>query len=302
MKRAVLALIVSLFLLPLTAFGVEITSIYPAVAFVGTPVTIIGGPFTSKVMVELGNQQIHPDLINPRQLIFITPQLPVGEYSLFLRDAGQASQQTYSLRIEFPPPSITSLTPASLDECATPEQQRVSLHGENIQKGAQLLLNGAVIPAAREEDLSYSFTPPTLPAGSYGVQLVNPDGKRSLPYTLEFNGRPEIESISEGENFVNYYQVIIRGKNFSHNSVLLVKEYPGGFSDYPPRQRFIPVQGRRTSPNGGTSREQAENVIYQDCHSLIYNRYPAFNQAMRIVFQVGNPDGRQTAPYETSLP
>jgi hypothetical protein len=302
MKKTALALLMSLFLIPPSVFGVEITSIYPEVAFAGTPVTIIGGPFSPEVMVDLADQQIRPELINARQLIFVTPQLPVGEYSLFLRDGAQASARTYSLRIEFPPPSITSLTPASLDECATSEQQQVSLHGENIEPGAQLLLNGAVIPFVRENELSYSFSPPPLPAGSYGVQLVNPDGKRSLPYTLGFNNLPEIDSISEGENFVNYYQVVIRGKNFFHNSVLLIKEYPGGFSDVPPRQRFIPVQGRRLPPSGTISREQAENVIYQDCHSLIYNRYPAFGQAMRIVFQVGNPDGRQTAPYETSLP
>ena len=302
MKMTVLSWLVSLILLPLAAQGAEITSIYPDVAYVGTPVTIIGGPFGPEVRVELADQQLTPRLINPRQLVFITPQLPVGEYSLYLSEGAQASAQTYSLRIELPPPVISSISPTTLDECAPAEQLRVKLEGKNIEDGAQLLLNGAVIPFVREDDLSYSFMPPPLQAGSYGVQVVNPDGKRSLPHTLWFDNRPEIESVTEGDNFVNTYQVVIRGKNFFHNSVLLVKEYPGGFSDLPPRQRFIPVQGATGFRGMKSPRIQAENINYQDCHTLIYNRHPPFGQAMRLVFQVGNPDGRQTAPYEVSLP
>ena len=100
-----------------------------------------------------------------------------------------------------------------------------------------------MIPFTRSDELSYSVTPPPLTAGSYGLQLVNPDGKKSLPQTLWFNNVPEIESVSVGDNFVNSYQMIIKGKNFFHNLALLVNEYPGGFSGMPSRQRFIPAQG-----------------------------------------------------------
>jgi|GEM_PF-672277 len=302
MKKVTLFVITLLILLPLPTLGAEISAVYPQVTYAGTPVTVIGGPFGPDVRVVVGDRELHPASIGSRQLVVITPSLPVGEYSLFLRDGGQASKNTFSIRIELPPPAISSLDPDHLDECSSPEQRQINLRGENIQRGAHLLLDGAVIPFVREDDLSLSFTPAALRAGSYGLQLVNPDGKTSLPHTLWISNLPEIESVSEGENFVNYYQVVINGKNFFHNSVLLITEYPGGMDDLPPRQRFIPAQGG-TAFNGDRARQsQSENLSFQDCHTLIYNRYPPSGQAMRITLRIGNPDGQQSEPYETNLP
>jgi len=302
MRGVVPMLLWLLLLAPLSAFAVEISSVYPKVATVGTPVTVIGGPFGQEVRIDLGGRELRPQSIGPRQLVFIIPQLPVGDYALFLREGTQTSQQTFSLRIELPPPAITTLAPDHLDECSTPEQRQVSLRGENIQAGVKLLLDGAVIPYDREDDQSLSFAPAALRAGSYGLQLVNPDGKSSLPHTLWISNLPEIDSVSAGDNFVNYYQVVISGKNFFHNSVVLITEYQSGFGDLPPRQRFIPVRGQGASNSSQAREGLAENVSFQDCHTLIYNRYPPSGQAMRMVLRVGNPDGQQSAPIEVSLP
>ena len=304
MKRAGLILLIVLMQcsFALSAFAVEIASVYPDVAFSGSPVTIIGGPFGDAVVVDLAGRQIPARRVSSRQLVFLVPELAVGEYPLFLRDGKTVSRQTFSLRIELPPPVISSLSPQSLDECALPENRQVVIRGENIQDHAQLLFAGAVVPFEREDGASLSFVPPASSAGSYGVQIVNPDGKRSLPHNLKINNQPEIESVSAGNDFVNYYQVVISGKNFSPSSILLIKEYPGGFADLPPRQRFIPNQGNAESRGAGGNRSFSGNVVFQDCNTLIYNRYPAVNQDMRIVFQVSNPDGSQSAPYEASLP
>ncbi len=304
MKRAGLILLIVLMQcsFALSAFAVEIASVYPDVAFAGSPVTIIGGPFGDAVVVDLAGRQIPARRVSSRQLVFLVPELSVGEYALFLRDGKTVSRQTFSLRIELPPPVISSLSPQSLDECALPENRQVVIRGENIQNHAQLLFAGAVVPFEREDGASLSFVPPASSAGSYGVQIVNPDGKRSLPHNLKINNQPEIESVSAGNDFVNYYQVVISGKNFSPSSILLIKEYPGGFADLPPRQRFIPNQGNAESRGAGGNRGFSGNVVFQDCNTLIYNRYPAVNQDMRIVFQVSNPDGSQSAPYEASLP
>jgi hypothetical protein len=300
MKTALLALILLLAAPPLPA--VELTAVYPQIAYAGSPVTLIGGPFGPEIRIDLAGRLLRPSSIGPRQLVFLAPPLPVGDYALFLRDGEQTSPQTFSLRIELPPPVINALVPDRLDECATPEQRQVSLRGAAIQSGAQLLLDGAVIPFSHEDEQSLSFTPTPLRAGSYGLQLVNPDGKKSLPHTLWISNLPEIESVSEGENFVNYYQVLIRGKNFFHNSVLLISEYPGGFDDLPPRQRFIPAQGSAAFSGDRARLSQSENLRYQDCHTLVYNRYPATGQAIRLVLRIGNPDGQQSEPFEVSLP
>lgn len=302
MKETVLVALILLVLTALPAAGVEISSVYPPVVAVGTPVTVIGGPFSSDVRIDLGGRQLRPRSIGTRQLVFVTPQLPAGEYALFLREGAQTSKQTFSLRIELPPPAIASISPSNLDVCSTAEQRRVSLRGDYIQPGAQLLLDGSVVPFHRENEQSFSFTPPPLRAGSYGLQVINPDGKKSLPHTLWFSSLPQIESVSEGENFVNYYQVVIRGKNFFHNSVLLINEYPGGFEDQPPSQRVIPAQGGAAFSGDNARQRQSASLSYQDCHTLIYNRYPPTGQAMRLVLRIGNPDGQQTEPYEVFLP
>ena len=302
MKIWILVILTLLLSIASPALGVEITAVYPPVAYVGTPVTVIGGPFGPQVKVDLDGHLLRPRSIGERQLVFITPQLPVGEYALFLRDGAESSKGTFSLRIELPPPLISSLSPDHLDECSSPEQRQILLRGVGIQQGTQLLLDDAVIPFVRDDDHSLSFTPPPLKAGSYGLQLVNPDGKKSLPHTLWISNLPVIESVSEGENFVNYYQVVIRGKNFFHNSVLLITEYPGGMDDLPPRQRFIPAQGGSAFSGDRARQNLSENLSYQDCHTLIYNRYPPSGQAMRLTLRVGNPDGQQSEPYEVSLP
>lgn len=281
-------------------FALEITSVYPQVASVGTPVTIIGGPFSQDLRVDLGGRQIAPQSVSSRQLVFIVPQLETGEYALFLHGTAQTTSNTASLRVELPPPAITEISPAILDECRNDAQTPVLLRGQNIHPQAQMLIDGAVVPVEREGE-SISFTPPDLRAGSHGVEIVNPDGKKSLAHTLWVNNVPEIDSVIQGDDFVNHYQVIITGKNFFHNSVLLITEYPG-VSDLPPRQRFIPAQGGASFHGQLASPVQSDSVSYQDCHTLIYNRYPPTGQAMQMVFRVGNPDGKQTAPYEVSLP
>ncbi len=297
-----LLLLAVLLLWPTRAPALEISAIYPQTASSGTPVTLIGGPFDADVLVNLAGQDIRPRSLGSRQLIFIVPSLPAGEYALYLHSGGESSPQTYSLRIELPAPEILSLEPAIIDQCSAREQRQVRLQGRHIQPGAQLQLDGRGIPFELQDDGFLAFLIPELRAGSYGLQLLNPDGKLSLPQTLWINNVPEIESVSQGEDFVNYYQVEIRGKNFLHNSTLIVDEYPGGFADLPPRQRLLPVQGRGDFSSENPRAGQVESLSYRDCNSLIYNRYPPTGQSMRLILRVGNPDGKQTDPFEVFLP
>ena len=302
MRRTALAILVVL-LAPLTASGIEISSVYPPVVAAGTPVTVIGGPFSEATKVDLGGNPVDVRLSGTRQLVFVAPQLPVGEYALFVRDGDQVSSQTLSLRIELPPPAILAIEPDHLDECSDTETRQVGVRVKDFQEGAQLLLDGAVIPYQHGSDQTFNFVPPPLRAGSYGLQLVNPDGKKSLPHTLWVSSRPEIDSISAGDDFVNYYQIVIRGKNFFQRSVLVLNEYSGSFSDLPPRQQAIPAQGGNSFHDDRLRiRRMADSVSYQDCHTLIYNRFPPTGQNQRLVFRVSNPNGEQTPPYEVSLP
>ncbi len=107
--------------------------------------------------------------------------------------------------------------------------------------------------------------------------------------------------MSVGEDFVNYYQLVIRGNNFFFRSILVVSEYPAGFSEFPPTQHSLVAQNPPTRRDSARS-PQREELYYQDCTTLIYNRFPLSGENRRLVLRVSNPDGRQSGAFEVNVP
>jgi hypothetical protein len=283
-------------LLPTPGFALEITAVAPGTVSPDSIVTVSGGPFQPNVRVILGGQSIVPKVVGDRQLVFSVPPLEEGEYSLFVQQGEESSGKAFTLRIVFPPPRITSINPTNIDECSSEAQRQVVVVGENFQPGANLLLDNGAIPHSQSGGQTITFTAPALPAGIYGVQVVNSDGRRSLPHSLWFNNVPEITSVTQGQDFTTYYQLIISGKNFQFNSTLVVNEYPIDTPDVPPQQRSIPVRRQGMSIGVG------DNVFFTGCDTLVYNRYPTSSQIKQLTLQVINPDGRATSAYTLSAP
>ena len=302
MKILVSVVFLASFLVPTLSAAVEITSVYPDPAIIGSPVTIIGGPFDPTIRVLIGGREIEPNLVDERQLVFVVPQLEAGEQALYLVGDSQTSAQTLSLLVVLPPPQISALEPSNVDECSTQEQRMISLRGEYFREGAQLMLDRQIIPATRLSDTEINFTVPPLRAGTYGVQVVNPDGSESLPHSLWLNNIPHIYDVSRGEDYISSYQLIINGINFVHNSTLIVYEYPVGQTDLPPQQRIVPSQGGTAFSGQQALKQSTEAVIYIDCNTLIYNRHPYSGQDKTLILRVGNPDGKQTDSYELRSP
>lgn len=302
MKRMIPAIIAAFLLLPSLSAGLEISSVYPNPAIIDAPVTIIGGPFSLLVKVIIGGQEIIPNRVEERQLVFIVPQLEAGEHTLYLIDHQQKSEQQISLRISLPAPLISSLEPSNIDECSTENERVVTLTGNHFQQSAQLLLDGKIVPATRVSETEINMTVPPLKAGTYGVQVVNPDGNKSLPHSLWLNDIPHIYNVSIGEDDISSYQLIINGKNFAHNSSLIVYEYPVGVLDLKPQQQIVPSQGGGAFRGEQARLQQSAAVTYIDCNTLIYNRYPYSRQDKRLMLRIGNPDGKQTESFEVSAP
>jgi len=300
MMRVLLVLV--LLLLPLPLVGYEPVSVHPETAAVGTPVTLIGGPFSPDTRVQLGEERIVPRLVNARQLVFLVPALEPGAYALSLVEGDRPAEQVFRLQVVFPPPQIVALTPETIDECSDTTEHLVSVKGRYLHPGANVLLNNLVIPSNWASDTELSFEAPRLAAGMYGVQVANPDGYTSLPYSLEVNNAPQISEVTRGDDFVNYYQLVIRGKNFFYRSTLVVTEYSDGFPDIPPIQRSIIGQNLPRQPLDLTRTIRNEELFYQDCHTLIYNRHPVSGEDRRLVLRVSNPDGKQTPPFELYTP
>ncbi len=285
-----------------TAADLQLHSVNPASANQGATVQILGAGFTSTTRVLLGNQELVPLLIDSGQLQLQVPQFTEGEYTLQLISAASRSAQSLSLRIDLPPPSILSLSPTNIDECSSPEERLVTISGTNFQPGASLLLNGAAVAASIDSQQTISFSAPEMTAGSYGLQVVNPNGKRSLPQSLYFNNIPKISSLSAGDDYVGSYQLIIEGKNFYPHSRLVVREYPTGFGDAPPLQRVI--HGRDSGANGDGRRLQVagDYLNYIDCNRLIYYRFPYSGQDKQLTLQIVNRDGKSSAVESISTP
>jgi hypothetical protein len=114
------------------------------------------------------------------------------------------------------------------------------------------------------------------------VQLANPDGRHSLPVSLQIDALPEILDVSRGEENVNYYQLLIIGKNFSYKSTLVVNGQP-----------IAPIYPGSL---------QVDSIRYLDCNRLIYKRYPPSSQTRQINLQIINPDGRESPVFTFSGP
>ena len=292
------------FLLPTlsSAADLQLHSVNPAVATTGASVQILGTGFSSATRVMLGGQELTPLLLSDGQLQLLVPQFAEGEYALQLTDGVVTTAQSLSLRIELPPPSIVSLSPANINECSSPTERQVTISGRNFQPGGSLLLNGSAVPIIIDSAQSISFDAPQLNAGIYGLQVVNPNGKRSLPQSLYFNNIPKIYSLSAGDNYVGSYQLIIEGKNFYPHSTLVVRQYPAGFGDAPPQQWVIRGRDIGHDTDRSFRRVPGDYLNYVDCNTLIYYRFPYSGQDKDLTLQIVNRDGKSSSIEQISMP
>ncbi len=283
------------------ASAMEITSVVPSRAAPGTRVVVTGGIFSPQSRVYLGEQAVVPLQLLARQIEFAVPSVAPGDYSLTVQDEATSSLQPFRFEVVAPHPQITSITPGELDICSDEAGRLVRVTGLNFRPGAQLLLNGNAFVSRAIDPGTLEFRLPELQAGAYGVEVRNPEGISSLPHSLWINNTPEITSIERGEDAVNHYEMIIRGKNFFFNSILLVREPDATAGSTGTRQLTYYAHRQAPLAPGGLS-AKGEGLSYSDCRTLVYVRYPSNFQDKELSVQVINPDGKKTAPYAVSLP
>lgn len=268
------------------AFSLEITSISPSTTVPGGLVRVGGGPFDDESQVLLGDQSLRPETWTERELIFTVPELPEGDYRLTLGDRRGGNQPAFILRVGTPRPEIHALEPERLDLCARGGERRITISGQSLAAGTRLLLDGAQLPAERLTANRIDFTLPELAAGMHQVEVVNPDGQRSLPYALMIDGQPEIFSVTLGTDQVVAYELIIQGRNFPAQANLLVNGTPVN--------RALALAGKQ---GGGR-----DAVRYVDCGTLIYTRYPLSREPLPLTLTVVGPGGEGSAPYQITSP
>ena len=262
---------------------INILSIIPAQGEPGVTVTLSGTGFTDKTIAFLGSVSAPTKVLGPKILTFDIPELPAGLYALFLKREDGATSKPYNFILQAQKPVATSLSPDTIYNCATGKDREVVVSGRNFHEGAQVLLDGAAIKNRTLSRESISFNVPSqLFSGLHQVQVKNPTDEVSGPVALFINSKPEILRVSQGEEFVNYYELIIEGQNFLQGSTLV-------------------VDGARLNSGAGPAGER-ERIIYIDCNRLIYQRHPYDSSQKSFRVQVTNPNGEESPVVTVNAP
>ncbi|WP_343213512.1 IPT/TIG domain-containing protein [Geomobilimonas luticola] len=262
--------------------AISILSIVPTQGEPGNNVTLSGAGFSDTTTVFLGSNEIQPRVIGARQLNFDIPRLAPGLYAIYLRREDGTTSKTYSFTVMPLKPVALSLTPDTIQSCATGRERDVTLTGRNFQEGSQVLFDGAVIASRFGSEEALSFTTPTVAGGLHQIQVKNPEDTMTIPLALMINSRPEVTSVSQGNDYVNYYELIIEGRNFLQGSVLT-------------------VDGKRLGSSSGPAGER-ERLIYFDCNRLVYERHPYDSTPKNFRLQVVNQNGEESAVVQVTAP
>ena len=262
--------------------GITILSIIPAQGEPGMSVTLSGSGFTEKTTVYLGSTEIPAQVFGPKQLSFEIPGLAAGLYALFLKTDDGSTSKTYSFAVQPRKPVATELSPDSVPACTMGDSREVTINGSNFREGALVLFDGGVIKSSFLSEEEISFTVPAVKGGIHQIQVKNPEETVSTPLALMVDTRPEITSISPGEEHVNYYELILEGRNFLQGSVLVVDG--------------IRISGGTPAPG------DRDRLIYMDCTRLIYQRYPADPTPKTLRVQVVNPGNEDSPVITVSTP
>lgn len=262
--------------------SVTILSIIPSQAEPGMSVTLYGSGFSEATRVLLGALEAQTTVQGPKQLSFEIPDLAPGLYGLFVRREDGVVSKGYRFSVTPRTPVVTSLTPDTIFACTPNEEREVQISGENFLKGSQVLLDGAVIRSRFESSGYISVHIPQIVGGLHAIQVQNPGGTLSSSLALIIDSKPEITSVTQGEDYVNSYNLIIEGRNLRSNSTVV-------------------VEGKSMIPASANPADR-EKVIYVDCNRIIYQRYPYDSAVKSFTLQVLNPNGESSSVVEVSAP
>jgi hypothetical protein len=260
-----------------------ILSIIPAQGEPGMTVTLNGTGFTDKTVAYLGSVGMATKVTSPRILTFEIPDLPPGLYALYVKREDGASSKAYNFTLQAQKPVVTGISPEVVYNCGMGRERDVTISGRNFREGGQVLLDGAVIGSRLLGKDAIAFAAPALLAsGLHQIQVKNPTDEVSAAMALFINSRPEVLNVSRGGDFVNYYELIIEGRNFLQGSMLVVDGARLATGDVVPGGR--------------------ERLIFVDCSRLVYQRHPYDSALKNFTIQVVNPNGEESPVVSVNAP
>ena len=261
---------------------ITVLSIIPAQAEPGSKVILSGTGFGDNAFVFLGSTEIPARILDSRIAEFTIPlQLDAGLYALYLRRPDGVIGKTYNFSVLPLRPVLISLLPNSISSCTLGNEREVIAHGKNFSNSSLLFFDGAALASTIISPESISFRMPAVQSGLHQVQVKNAPENSSVSLNLAVETRPEIGQVTVGNEYVNYYELLIFGKNFTQNSSLYVDGVQLGGSQNP---------------------AEREKLIYMDCSKLVYQRHPysPVNKDLRL--QIVNQGGEGSQVITVTAP
>jgi len=261
-----------------------ILSIIPSQSEPGGKVTMFGSGLGAQASAFLGSIELPVRLIEGRQAEFtIPPTAEPGLYALYLRRSDGAVSRPYNFNVLIQRPVLNSISPEVISYCTQGGEREVTARGQNFTEQSQLVFDGAVLRSRFISSEAISFTVPLVAGGLHQVMIRNSPDNASVAMGLIIDTKPEIAQVMIGNRYVNYYELIISGKNFQQNS-------------------SIYVDGTRIGGQGGADLAERDKLIYVDCGRLIYQRNPYSQVDKDFRILVMNPGGEASQTVNVTAP
>ena len=278
--------------------AITILSIIPAQGEPETSVTLSGTGFTEKTTAYLGNSPVPTNVLGAKQLTFDIPRLPPGLYALFLKREDGTTSRAYNFSLFPPKPVVYSLSPDTMYACTQDKDRDVVISGRNFMEKSQVVFDGAAIRGTFLSAESFSFKVPRVVAGLHQIQVKNSEEAQSGAQGLFIDSRPEIDSVTTGEENVNNYNLVIGGRNFQQDSTLVITE-ERDLDQSGIQKPSFDVKRLRSGTTNATEREKA---VFVNCGKLIYQRFPYSSVLKNFKVQVVNPGGDESSVVQVSAP
>jgi hypothetical protein len=266
------------------ATPVTILSIIPAQAESGDKVTLSGTGFGENATVFLGSIEIAVQTSDTKKIEFnVPPQLEAGIYALYLKRSDGTIGRSYNFTVLPLRPVLTSLHPTQISFCASGKEREVIAHGSNFLESSMLFFDGAALNSTLVSSDTLSFAVPPVPGGLHQVLVKNAPENSSASLALIIETRPEIGQVTIGNEYVNFYELIITGRNFSQSSSMY-------------------IDGMQIGGRAGQDATDREKLIYVDCTKLIYQRHPYSSVKKDFRLQIVNSGGEGSQVITVSAP
>jgi hypothetical protein len=257
-----------------------ILSIIPAQGEPGMTVTLNGTGFTERTSIYLGSTPIPAAESAGRIITFELPDAPPGAYALYLKREDGATSRPFNFMVLAQKPVVSSLSPDTVSICASGREREVVIAGAHFDTSSRIVFDGAAVATRFISSGAVAFLAPQLGGGLHQVQVKNGSDAISGALAFFLESKPEILSVAIGADQVSAYDLVINGKNFQQSSTLI-------------------VDGNRVGTGQQVVREQ---LIYNGCNQLIYQRHPYDPTPKEIRLQVVNPSGEESGVFSISAP